>query len=443
MRYRSCYPVFLAVLMGALLPVSAQEEYSSTTEAAAPASESSFSLQTTTTEVVEADVEESPGFFFQGGYGYLPELVSSLGEGVDLLPPIDFDVTVKQGYNDNVYSRADKKGSFTTEMTLGVNVLLSRARTFLNLSARAGGVYYWSEARRPLVPRGDLSLSYAYKLTPRLTFTARVSAGYYDQPNLTIPNTTVLINGGDYFIGTSLFDLTYRWTPLFSTTTSLQLGTQLYRESRSQSSDYFSFTIGQVFRYIYSPVLSGVLDLRYGETYFDDSTRNSQSEYILLGADYRWTSRLSASLRGGVQLRQYDLAGTRDVASPYFEASLGYRYGRGSFLHWVSSFGFEQGYVSQQSNQSLRTGLYITQVLTPRINGRIGGSYSFQILEGLAQQSYTYHQHLITGTAGLDFVVSRAVTLFANYDISSVIYEQQRSADYVRNQVSVGARFRF
>lgn len=443
MKYRSCYPVFLAVLMGSLLPVGAQEEYASITEEVAPASESSFTLQNTTTEVVQTEVEESPGFFFQGGYGYLPELVTSLGEGVDLLPPTDFDLTIKQGYNDNVYSRADKKGSFTTEMTLGMNVLLSRDRTFLSFSGRAGAVYYWSESRRPIVPRGDISLSYAYKLTPRMTFTARVSAGYYDQPNLTLPNTAVLINSGDYFIGTSLFDLTYRWSPLFSTTTSLRLASQLYRESRSQSSNYFSFTIGQTFRYIYSPVLSGVFDIRYGQVFFDDSTRNAQNEYILLGADYRWTSRLSASLRGGVQFRQFDLPGAKDAASPYFEASLGYRYGRGSFLHWVSSYGFEEGYVRNQSNESFRTGLYITQVLTPRINGRVGGSYSYQTLEGLADQHYTHHQHLITGTAGLDFVLSRAVTLFATYDISSVLYEQQSSADYVRNQVSVGARFRF
>jgi len=443
MRYRSCYPVFLAALMGTLLPLSAQEEYSSATQEVAPSSDSSFSLQTTSSEAVVSDVEDSPGFFFQGGYGYLPELVSSLGEGADLLPPIDFDLTIQQGYTDNVYNRAEKKGSFKTEMTLGVNVLLSRSRTFLNFDARAGAVYYWSEARRPLVPRGDLSLSYAYKLTPRLTFTARVSAGYYDQPNLTLPNTSVLINGGDYFVGNSLFDLTYRWSQLFSTTTSLRLSTQLYRESRWQGSDYFSFTIGQSFRYIYSPLLSGVLDFRYGQVFFDDSTRNATNEFLLAGFDYRWTSRLSASFRGGAQFRQFDLAGADDAVSPYFEASLGYRYGRGSFIHWVSSFGLEEGYTSQQRNQSLRSGLYITQVLTPRINGRLGGSYSYQVLEGLASQSYKYRQHLITGTAGLDFVVSRAVTLFANYDVSSVIYEQQGSADYVRNDVSIGARFRF
>ncbi len=445
MRYRSCYPVFLTALMAMLSPLSAQEEYQSAEEVSST-SDSAFSLQSTAAAVVETETETeaAPGFFFQGGYGYLPELVSSLGEGIDLLPPTSFDITIQQGYNDNIYNRShDKEGSFTTKLTLGVNVLLSKSRTFLSFSARAGGIYYWIDANRPLAPNGNLSLSYAYKLSPRMTFTARMSGGYYDQPDLSLPNAPTQINAGDYFVANSLFDLTYLWSPLFSTTTSLNLGTQLYRESEWHNSNFFSITIGQSLRYIYSPVLSGVLDLRYGSTFYNDSVRNSQTEYLLGGFDYRWTSRLSASVRGGVQFRQFDQSGAKDAVSPYFEGSLGYRYGRGSFVHWVTNFGFEEGYLAQQRNQTLRTGLYVTQVITPRINGRIGGSYSLQMLQGQAGQDYEYHQHLFTGSAGLDFVVSRAVTVFAIYDISSVVYEQQNDANYVRNQISLGARWRF
>src|SRR5690606_15103288 len=104
-----------------------------------------------------------------GGFGYLPETVSSLGS-FDLAPPIDFTLTLEQGYNDNVYSRGSgsRKGSWTTRLMLGTDILLSNSRTFLSLNLSLGGKYYWNIDRQSVRPQARISLAHAFKISPRM-----------------------------------------------------------------------------------------------------------------------------------------------------------------------------------------------------------------------------------------------------------------------------------
>ncbi len=443
---RSQSPKFLALAICAALcvqsPLFAQEG-----DGLAPASggESSF---TTGGEVTSGDSlgEDVPGFFFQGGYGFLPEMVSALG-GVDVRPPIDFSFTLEQGYIDNIYNvprgHPYRKGSFVTRATLGTSLLFSRERLFLSLSARAGAEYYWEKFNEPFSPTGELTLAIAYRATPRLSLTARINGGYFTQPDFSTPNLPNRVNAGDYFRLGSHFDLDYRWAERFSTTTSFGISTLLYKETYSQDSNYVMINAGQAFRYILSPLSSAVLDLRYSEAFYDDSVRGSRSQYLLGGLDWRWTSKLSLTLRGGVEFRQFELAGADDAVSPYFEGTLGYRYGRGSFVQWVNRFGLEESYDRAQKNQSFRTGVQVTQIITPRINARLGGSYSYQELEGLAYQHYRQNQHLLTGNIGFDFVYNRSLSFFTNYSIFGVLYDGNSGSNYSRNEIFIGATYRF
>jgi|GEM_PF-1777321 len=423
--------------------------------AASSSTESSFSDLSATagdaapaapeSAVVEAeDGSDSSGFFFPGGFGYLPETVSSLGS-FDLAPPIDFKLSLEQGYNDNVYSRSTanggRKGSWLSRLMLGTNILLSDSRTFLNLSLSVGGKYYWNIDRQSVRPQGRIALAHAFKISPRMTLTNRLSGGYYDQPDLSRTGVPNRANSGDYLDLDSHTALSYRWTPRFSTVTSFGASTIIYQDSDWRGSDYVSLIFGQSFNFHLAPTVTTVLDTRFRMTGYDDSNRNSTTEYLLAGVDFKLSPRLTGSARAGAEFRQYRAAGASDGVSPMAELAFGYRFGQGSHLQWFNRFGYEEGIASTQKNQSFRTGLQISHVITPRISTRLGGSYSHQTITNFPSNN-SYDQHLITGNIGLDFAVNRSLKIFTTYRLTAVIYDTDAS-DYHRNEISIGAVLRF
>ncbi len=433
-------------LFVAASPLVAQEgsdTFSAASTEGSAVTESSTFVETTTTETsVEPEV---PSFFFPGGYGYLPETIAP-GTGIYARPPVDFSLTIQTGYNDNIYSSsgkngaAPKKGSATTQATAGVNLLLNTPRAFLSFGANAGALYYWDKPNSQISPVGTLSSAFAYSITPRVQLNARVNAGYYSQPNLSLPNTP-RVNSGDYFNLASLFDLSYRWTPTFTTNTSFGVNTQIFRDSESQDSNYVEWFVGESFRYLFAPRFTGVAEVRFSQINYDGEIRNSKTESVMAGFDWLMTPRLTSTFRGGVSFRQFELSNADDATSPYFESALGYRYGRGSLLQWTTRFGFEEANQPFNRNQTFRTGLSISQILTPRLNGSLGVSYAHETYKGLLTDSRDTQQ-LISGNARLEFIATRSLTIFGNYNRSQNISDFSNS-DYIRNEVSVGATYHF
>ncbi len=448
----SCSPLALLLAAAPLLAQEASDSGSSSGSGASygynAASEAADSTVTTveTTTLGAPEESEATSFFFPGGYGYLPE---SISPGLDdyARPPIDFSLTIQQGYNDNIYSssgdsdRAPKKGSATTQASAGINLLLKTPRAFFSLGGDAGALYYWDKEDKQVSPIGSLSSAFAYSLTPRLNLTARVNAGYYTQPNLTLPNAPTGFNSGDYFNLGSLFDVNYRWTPVFSTSTTFGVNTQVFQESYAEDSNYLESYVGQSFRYLFAPRFTGVAEVRFSDIGYHRSDRDSQTESVLAGFDWMMSSRLTSTFRGGVSFRQFELDGIDDAASPYVETGVGYRYGRGSMLQWTTRFGFEEPRDIYQKNQTFRTGLVVSQVLTPRINASLGVNYAYEKDED-TRLDHDYVQQLITGSARVEYIATRWLTVFGNYRHSENVSDFE-GADYGRNEVTLGATLHF
>jgi len=452
------HPSFLSVAIAVSLltaipgvaqdAASSGDATSSASDTSSPQAGSFSDLSTATGDADEALLQtteaDSSGFFFPGGFGYLPETVASLG-GFDLAPPISYSLTLSQGYNDNVYNRSRsssaRRGSMTTSLMLGTNVLLSNARNFLSLNLELGGKYYWDINKQSIRPHARISLAHAFKINPRATLSTRLSGGYFDQPDFSRPGAPTRANSGDYLDLDGHTSLSYRWAPRFSTVTSFGFATTVYHENEWRGSDYLSLHVGQSFNFHLAPTVTTVLDTRYKITEYDDSGRNTQTEYLLAGFDFQLSPKLTGSARGGAEFRQYRSAGARDGVSPFGEFSLGYRFAQGSHLQWFNRYGYEDGVAGRQKNHSLRTGLQVSHVITPRISARLGGSYSYQTITNFPSNN-EYDQHLFTGNVGLDFTITRSLKLFTSYRFNAVIYDTDES-NYHRNEVNVGATLTF
>lgn len=436
-----------AVLIAALSPFAAQAQ----DEAAASGSFASENVSPSDFSVggaVSSDVGTS-SFFFPGGYGYLPETIAP-GVGSFGRSPATFSFKLQQGYDDNIYSASSasrdagipRKGSFLTQASIGTDLLISANRTYLALGGEIGALYYWDKATGQVSPVGNLNLAYAYNFTPRLHLTSRINAGYYSQPDLSLPNAPTRPNAGDYFNLTSLFDLGYQWTPLFATSTTIGANTQLYRDSNSRDLNYVEGLVGQAFRYKFAPRFTGVFEVRGSKIWYNDSVRDSTTESFLLGIDSQLTPRLNAAIRGGVSLRQFELDGAKDAVSPYGELNLGYRYGRGSILQWSNRFGFEESTEANRRYQAYRTSLAVNHALSARLSANLGVSYAYQLIDNLTPGASSGHQHLISGNVGLQYVLSQAFTVYANYTRSQVVTDFE-GGSYDRNQYWLGAAYQF
>lgn len=416
-------------------------------EGAAPSSATAGESVTTEEEVPAASpVEyESPSFFLPGGYGYLPETINP-GMGAYSKPAFDFTFTLQQGYNDNIYSASGEtgspiKGSPTTQGTLGMDILLAQARTFLSLGADIGGLYYWDKDGRAFSPAGHLNLLHVYKFTPRLQLTSRINSGFYSQPDLSLSNAP-RPNSGDYFNLSSLFDLSYRMTPRFSTDTSAAIDTQIFQQSESKGSNYLQGTLGQALRMRISPRGTAVLEGRFSKISYNAEIRNSTTQSIMGGADFQIGPRLNGTFRGGVSFRQFEPVGAPDATSPYAEGGLGYRYGVGSVIRWDNRFGFEESNDYHQRNQSFRTSLWVNHVFTPRISASGGVTYTHEKLTDVFNSSWVDNQDLISCNLGVQYILTRKITIFANYRRSQLISDVPFT-DYSRNEYYMGATYHF
>lgn len=435
-----------ALLLAALSPIAAQaqDEVVSGSFASEEVSPSDFSVG----GEVSSDVGTS-SFFFPGGYGYLPETIAP-GVGSFGRSPAAFSFTLQQGYDDNIYSASGsskeagipRKGSLITQASVGTDLLISANRTYLALGGDIGALFYWDKESGQVSPVGHLNLAYAYNFTPRLHLTSRINAGYYSQPDLSIPNAPTRPNAGDYFNLNSLFDLGYQWTPLFATSTTLGVNTQIYRESASHDLNYIEGLLGQSFRYKFAPRFTGVFEVRGSKIWYNSGIHDSTTESFLLGVDSQLTPRLNAAIRGGVSFRQFEFEDASDATSPHGEVVLGYRYGRGSIIQWSNRFGFEESTEYNHRYQAYRTSLAVNHALSARLSANLGVSYAYQMIETLSDDSDDTFQHLVSGNIGLQYVVNQAFTVFGNYSHQQVVTDWS-GGSYDRNQYWLGASYQF
>jgi hypothetical protein len=409
-----------------------------------------------------------------GGQGFSKEVVdtkgsSDLGLGRFASSPFHVSVSVRGGYDDNVnLSTFDEVESFFTNAAVELRYNFGGPRTQMTLTAGAGVTYYFDrDADDEFVDLGDedfedydlnfyLGFSITHKATPRLTLAATLHASYLSQPDFTSFNNTFLTVGRqsqDFFFTSNRFAVGYAWTPRFSTVTSYTLNYLNYDDELiSFFEDRFEHTIGNEFRFLVLPTTTVVAEHRFGIVeYVDADNRDSTSHFLLAGVDHSFSPRFNASVRGGVEFRDYDFDNNdpffgnsdSDRTAPYFEGTLNYALAQGTALSWTSRYSLEQPDVPEAfSRQTFRTALSVRHNFTSRIVGGLNVAYQHDDNDGTVFVS-GFDEDAFDLSLSLRYAINRNWAIDAGYHHTEVISDEALFREFTRNRYYVGATFTF
>jgi hypothetical protein len=314
-------------------------------------------------------------------------------------------------------------------------------RSLFTFDLNANADYYWNRPGKKSDYNGSLALIYLRRLTPRLQFTASVSAAYLSQPDVTLINTPIRTGSGSYLNVNSKADVSYRWTPRFSTVSSLTYNSLNFVDKPSQSGNYFQTGFGTEFRYLWSAKLTAVVEGRYNLIRYEQApTIDSHSYFALGGIDLRLTRRAAATIRMGGSVRVFEETGESSLA-PYLESALTYQLGRASVLQWSNRFGFEEPGDANSEVLGLRSGVTVTHFFSPRVRGSLGLAGIHRITTNDVADTETIESTLDTNF-NLEYTLNRAWSFNFTYNYTAAFVDPGES-DYFRNRIFLTANYSF
>jgi hypothetical protein len=374
------------------------------------------------------------------------ESAANLPTGNFSRSPFHVSVAVREGYDDNVYTtHSDTVDSFFTNGSVTFDYDFDSPRTRLDLRAVGGLTYYYDH---PFGQEYDvntsLSLGLNHRATSRLILGVSAYLAYQSEPDFTY---TLGVNrrSGNFFYTADKFSLAYQWTPRFSTVTSYTLGVINYDNSAvSAYEDRFEHTFGNEFRFLILPTTTLVAEYRYQIVDFDDSPRDSTTNFILTGLDHSFNRRFNVSLRAGAEFRDIDNFGER--TEPYGEATLRYALDHRTSLNWTSRYGLEEPDVpGNPSRTTFRTGFSLGYAIAPRITSSLALFYEHDDNEGISTPTFIvppFTEDSIDIGLGIRYEINRVFAVLAGYDHTQVLSDIALR-EYARNRYYLGLNATF
>ncbi len=386
------------------------------------------------------------------------------------------------GYDDNTLAQPDnfttfvtnpvtgKRSTVTTDVdtsdsaffnfSLGVGYTAATPRLSFTMGADVGVNYYFDRDGRNYDVNGGLSLRLSYKLTPRAflevsSYNAYESQGDYGATDLTnfggqfggsgrTPGTTAN-RDGDYFYTTDRVGLNYQFTPRISavfsdTLTAFAYDSDLYATVQDRIENYASVE-GQ---YLLLPNLSLAATYRFGYVDYFSVNNDSQTHFVLGGFDYSANQRLHASVRAGVEFREYfDTVG--DETSPYAEANVNYSLSRNSSIALSTRYGIEEGDLAADNTpaDTFRIGLDYSQNITARISAYLGAYYTHTFYETpTTNNAGSFTENTYDVSVGARYAINRHLSAEIGYT-HTTFDSDLADRSYDRNRYFAGVRLSF
>jgi len=393
-----------------------------------------------------------------------------LGTGKFASFPFKVSVSVRGGYDDNVDSSSfDTRESFFTSGSVGVTYDFGSPRTRITLNSGAGVTYYFDDDNDFDSDFDDgnssddydfnvfLSLGVTHKATPRLTFAASIFATYQSEPNFDTFNAGIGLTrqSRDFFYTVDKFSVSYLWTPRFSTATSYTFGHINYDDELiSDFEDRFEHTFGNEFRFLVMPTTTLVAEYRFGFIdYINADNRNSTSHFLLGGIDHSFNPRFNASVRAGVEFREFDGGDDDDDdfdpntdgsrTQPYFEGTVNYAIAQTTAVTLTGRYSLEQPDVPEAfSRTTFRTSLQLRHAFTARISSTLGVAYQHDDNQGSFAVD-GFNEDSFDLLLGVRYTIARNWALDAGYQHIEVVSDEALFRDFSRNRYFAGATFSF
>lgn len=361
---------------------------------------------------------------------------------------------------------AQRIASWITRTDAKWDVQFADRRTLFTFDLGGGLDYYWDRPGKKEEGTGNLSMVYLRRLTGRAQFTAEVDASYQSQPDFSQPNVPTSSNLGSYLTANAKADFSYRLTPRFSTVTSVSYNTLQYQDAGPNADNFATTTFGTELRYLFSPRLTLLGELRYSsDTHEHDSVQDSNNYYLLIGGELALSRRFSATLRVGEVVQKFKEGGSSE-SSPYVEGALNYRITQQTILSWNVRYGYEEAGAGESRNLTARSGIQLTQIFTPRFQGVLGVNLirqqltsdfgalnAAQATNGLdgsdtgavtstGNRSTKSVQDTIDTSLGFYYTLDRHWSLNLTYTYTTALGPDSTS-DYYRQRIFLGAAYQF
>ena len=390
-----------------------------------------------------------PKFVAPSFYGRGPQVVTP-GQGQYARPKFRYGLSVGIGYDDNpdqtpsvslsTVARLRNRSGFTW-VNGHWDAQWLKPRTVFTVNLEAGGDFYWDRPGNSSDFNARLGLMYINKIDPLTQFSANASFAFLSQPDYSNFYASSSQAGGDYFTGSTKFDISHRWAPHFSTTTSASVNLLKYVDDSPAklSNSFWNFTFGNEFRFQSSRRFTWVAEGRYGlDEYISNTALNSQTAYVLGGLDWIASRHMTATFRAGASIRSYDAGGSS--TAPYAEMSLNYQTGRHSTLTLNGRYGFEQSSTAGDENLSYRLGLLYQRAFTSRFSGNTG--INFVHTDYNPRTGANSSTDVVDMNVGLQYRLDRHFSLGVRYS-----YTLQDSStglqNFDRNRVLLSASYEY
>jgi hypothetical protein len=370
--------------------------------------------------------------------------ISNIGNSFTITQvPVFQDVVLFEGTDEQriVIPAEERQASFITELSGSAQVTFVNRRTVFVMDLNAGVEAYWDRPNDTYDPTGTLSLTYIQRVSPRVQVSARATAQYTNQPDLSRAGGNRTANSGNTFSSSAKLDLSYQWSSRFSTVSSVSATSLTYEEEAFASRDYRDVGLGNEFRWRYSPRITLVAENRYSQiSYPDAEGQNANTLFFLLGADTRLSGRLSASTRLGYSLRTFETTGEQSTA-PYGELTMTYRINAASSLSLNSRFGFEPSVDGASETTSFRLGLTYSQAFNSRFSYSSSVNLSHRVLTVSSSDSQ-FTDDSVDFSLSLNYILSRRWSTSLSYNFTTLITELGFS-DYYRNRLFLRSSYEF
>lgn len=345
------------------------------------------------------------------------------------------------------------------------NFVSKTPQTTIDLWGRAGATYYLDEitqsggafpgygVREDFFPQVRGGINIVHRVNETLRLRSRNHVTYEQEPDYDFGIATDR-RQGSYLRYSSDNSVGYRWTERLGTNTGYRFSGVTFDEI--DRNDYERHLFYNQFRYRTSPGTVWTAAYRY-QTQGNDSNRDSNSHYFLVGAEHQLSPTTVVVLRGGAQIQEID--GGASNSAPYVEATLRaaltesaqvrafLRYGLEdrNRLIWAHDCWQAPVLARYEERQTFRLGLQGSYVVSPKLtffggvnvmmfnyDGQIGpdpaapGSLDEKIVNFNAGASYEVADNIFV-TGSYNFTKSSADADIRDYDRSRVQFGLQSS----------------
>lgn len=289
--------------------------------------------------------------------------------------PLKWVVGASLSYDDNVSPGGGvEEDSVGFNPYVGLSLVSITPQTTWDVYARLGLVYYFDQPSGrnvdDLNSQSRAGVNVTHRFSERLRFSSRNFISYELEPDYSYGYASSR-QTGEYLYWQTDNSFGFRWSERFGTYTGLRLSGADYD---LQNNDRFTWELYNQFRYQLSQqtVLTG--DYRYSQTNGSDQSSDSVNQYILVGAEHRFSQTTLGIVRAGVQFRDVDDGDSSN--SPYLEFALNSQVTQQLSVRAFTRYGIESydtvrldpalaGLVEYDNRTTLRLGISSSYAFTP------------------------------------------------------------------------------